>query len=49
LAGFRARSLSSTELTRAVIARSEAINPKINAYTYTFYDRALEAAIAATT
>ena len=47
LARFQAGSLSPTELTRAVIARSEAVNPKINAYTYTFYDRALEAAKAA--
>lgn len=47
LAQFRAGSLSPVELTRAVIARSQAVNPKINAYTYTFFDRALEAAKAA--
>lgn len=47
LARFQAGSLSPTELTRAVIARSQAVNPKINAYTYTFYDRALDAAKAA--
>ena len=28
----------------AVIARSEAVNPAVNAYTYTFYERALEQA-----
>lgn len=41
---FRTGSLSPVELTRALITRSEAVNPQINAYTYTFYDRALEAA-----
>ena len=30
LARFQAGSLSPTELTRAVIAQSEAVNPKIN-------------------
>ena len=44
---FRARTLSPVELVSAVIARSEAVNPKVNAYTYTFYDRALEQARAA--
>ena len=44
LALFKARKLSPVELTEAVIARSEAVNPKVNAYTYTFYDRALEQA-----
>lgn len=41
---FRARSLSPVELTRALVARAEAVNPKINAFTYTFHERALEAA-----
>ena len=44
LALFKARKLSPIELTEAVIARSEAVNPKVNAYTYTFYERALEQA-----
>ena len=44
LALFKARKLSPVELTEAVIARSEAVNPKVNAYTYTFYERALEQA-----
>lgn len=44
LARFKARTLSPVELMRAVIARAEAVNPKINAFTYTFYDRALEQA-----
>ena len=33
---FRAKTLSPVELMSAVIARSEAVNPKVNAYTYTF-------------
>lgn len=41
LARFKARTLSPVELMRAIIARAEAVNPKINAFTYTFYDRAL--------
>ena len=44
LALFKARKLSPVELTEAVIARSEAVNPEVNAYTYTFYERALEQA-----
>ncbi len=44
---FRAKTLSPVELMSAVIARSEAVNPKVNAYTYTFYQRALEQARAA--
>lgn len=44
LARFKARTLSPVELMRAVIARAEAVNPKINAFTFTFYDRALDQA-----
>ena len=44
LALFKARKLSPVELTEAVIARSETVNLKVNAYTYTFYERALEQA-----
>ena len=44
---FRAKTLSPVELMSAVIARSEAANPKVNAYTYTFYERAMEQARAA--
>lgn len=44
LARFKARTLSPVELMSAVIARAEAVNPKINAFTYTFYDRALDQA-----
>ena len=38
---FKARALSPVELMSAVIARSEAVEPKVNAYTYTFYERAM--------
>jgi aspartyl-tRNA(Asn)/glutamyl-tRNA(Gln) amidotransferase subunit A len=41
---FRSGDLSPVELMRAVIQRSEDVNPKVNAYTYTFFDRALEQA-----
>ena len=41
LARFRSGDLSPVELMSAVIARSEAVNPAVNAYTYTFYERAL--------
>ena len=44
LAKFRSGELSPVELMSAVIARSEAVNPAVNAYTYTFYERALEQA-----
>ena len=41
---FKSRELSPVELISAVIARSEEVNPKVNAYTYTFYERALKQA-----
>ena len=47
IARFKARSLSPVELMAAVIARAEAVNPKINAFTYTFFDRARQQAKAA--
>jgi amidase len=37
---FRRKSLSPVELLDAVVARSEQANPKLNAYTYTFFERA---------
>ena len=42
LAAFRTKSLSPVELMRAVVARSEAVNPRLNAFTHTFFERALE-------
>ena len=44
LAAFRARRLSPVELMQAVIARVEKVNPALNAFTYTFFERALEQA-----
>ncbi len=44
---FRAKSLSPVELLEAHIARADAVEPVINAFTYTYYDEALEQARAA--
>lgn len=44
VARFKARTLSPVELMRAVIDRAEAVEPEINALTYTFFERALEQA-----
>ena len=41
---FKAKELSPVELMVAVIARCEEVNPKVNALTYTFFERALEQA-----
>lgn len=41
---FQRRELSPLELMRAVIERSEAVEPHINAFSHTYYDEALEAA-----
>jgi Asp-tRNA(Asn)/Glu-tRNA(Gln) amidotransferase A subunit family amidase len=47
LARFRSRDLSPVELMEAVIARAEQIEPDVNAFCFTYYDRALEQAKAA--
>jgi amidase len=47
IAGFKARKLSPVELMQAVIARAEAVEPTINAFPMTSYERALEQARAA--
>ncbi len=47
LAAFEARGLSPLELVEALTARIEAVNPKLNAFTYTFFDRARDQAKAA--
>lgn len=44
LALFRARKLSPVELLEAHIARTGKVNPKINAFTDTYFDEALEQA-----
>lgn len=41
---FRERSLSPVDLMRAVIERCESVNPKVNAITNRFYEKALEQA-----
>ena len=41
---YRNRSLSPVEVVKALIARSERINSKLNAFTYTFYEEALNRA-----
>src|SRR5699024_1587838 len=41
---LRSRELSPVELMRAVIARTEQVNPQVNALTETLFDEALEAA-----
>lgn len=47
MAKFRSRELSPVELMEATIARAEAVEPDINAFCHTYYDRALEQAKAA--
>jgi Asp-tRNA(Asn)/Glu-tRNA(Gln) amidotransferase A subunit family amidase len=41
---FRAQKLSPVELTKAIIARAENVEPGINAFAETFYDQALDKA-----
>ena len=41
---FRERRLSPVELMQAVIDRAEAVEPSINAFSYTFFDEAMSAA-----
>lgn len=41
---FKKKELSPVELMEAVIRQAENVNPKVNAYTATFYDRALKQA-----
>src|SRR6266478_1226846 len=43
---FKAKKLSPIELMKAVLARCETVNPKLNVLTYTFAERALEHAKA---
>lgn len=41
---FKAKSLSPVELMRAIVDRCERVNPKLNAFTETFFERALKQA-----
>ncbi|MBY8977516.1 amidase [Rhodobacteraceae bacterium NNCM2] len=47
IARFKAKTLSPVELMEATIARAEAVEPKVNAFTFTYYDAAMEQAKAA--
>ena len=49
LAAFKARKLSPVELMSALIARAEAVEPTINAFPMTGFERALDQARAAET
>lgn len=44
LARFRAKTLSPVELMEATIRRAEAVQPQINAFTYTHFDEAMDQA-----
>ena len=44
LARFRDKSLSPVELTKALIARAESVQPALGAFTYTHFDEALDLA-----
>jgi amidase len=44
LARFAARTLSPVELVRALIARSEAVEPRVRAFAHTYFERALDEA-----
>lgn len=44
LARFRDKSLSPVELTQALIARAESVQPALNAFTYNHFDEALDLA-----
>jgi len=44
LTAYRQRKLSPVEVTDAVIAQAEQTEPKVNALTYTYFDRARDAA-----
>ncbi len=47
LAAFKSKSLSPVELVRAVIEQAEKVQDKINAFTFTHFDEALDLARAA--
>jgi len=47
IAAFKNKQLSPVELMQAVIDRAESVNPTINAFTFKFFERALEQAKSA--
>ncbi len=44
ISAFKSRELSPVDVMKAVIARCEKVNPKLNAITYSHFDRALDQA-----
>lgn len=46
MAQFAAGTLSPVELMQTIIARAEAVEPTINAFTYKYFDEAMDAARA---
>lgn len=44
IAAFKQKRISPVDLMKAVIARCKEVNPKLNAITYSFFERALEKA-----
>ncbi|MGY4309388.1 Asp-tRNA(Asn)/Glu-tRNA(Gln) amidotransferase A subunit family amidase [Bradyrhizobium sp. USDA 4369] len=46
VAGYRSRAFSPVEVTRAILARTEHLNPTLNAFFFTASDAALQAARA---
>ena len=44
ITAFKAKKLSPVDLMKAMVVRCEAVNPKVNAITYSFYERALDQA-----
>ena len=44
LSMFRSLTLSPVELTQALIDRAEKVDPQVNAFTYKYFEEALEAA-----
>lgn len=47
IAGFKAKKFSPVDVLKAQITRIEAVNTKLNAFTYTFFDKAMSQARAA--
>ncbi|MFM9106136.1 MAG: amidase family protein, partial [Chloroflexota bacterium] len=47
LEGYRRREFSPVEAMASVIGRAEAMEPTVNAFTWTFYDEAMDGARAA--
>jgi Asp-tRNA(Asn)/Glu-tRNA(Gln) amidotransferase A subunit family amidase len=44
IAAFKSKELSPVELMQAVVDRAEAVNPTINAFTFKYFERAMQSA-----